>query len=116
DDSQRPFRPDEHPVGTRTRARSRQPAGFYHSAWGHDTRRFDEFIDMRIKRREMTSRACRDPSAERGELEGLRKMAEREVGAAQLVLQAWAINAGLDAGGARYRVHFHDAIQMAQVD
>ena len=44
----------------------------------HRAQRFHEIVDVGVERREMAAAARRDPAAERGIFEALRKMAQRE--------------------------------------
>ena len=72
-----------------------------HALRRDDAQRFHEIVDMGVERREMTAAARRDPAAERGIFEALRKMAQREPVRTQLRLQRRAVGAGLDQRGAR---------------
>ena len=63
--------------------------------------RLDQVVDVRVQGREVAAGACRDPPAERRELERLREVAQREPVLAQLVLEVRARRAGLDQRRAR---------------
>ena len=65
DDAENSFRADEHAVGTRPGARTRQASRFDHAGRRDDAHRLHEVVDMGVERREVAARARRDPSAER---------------------------------------------------
>ena len=64
----------------------------------------------------MAAGAGGNPAAERGELEALRVVAQREAVGPQLRFQPRPVGAGLDSGGAGDVVNFDDLIQGGQVD
>ena len=72
--------------------------------------RLDEVVDVRVERREVAAGARGDPAAERRELEGLREVAQRQAVLGELLLEARAGRAGLDARGARDRVDLEHAV------
>ena len=63
---------------------------------------------------EVPARARGDPAAERRELEGLRVEAQRQPVLGELLLQARAGRAGLDARGARDVVDLEHAVHRAE--
>src|SRR5258708_25698930 len=70
---------------------------------------------MRIERREMAARARRDPSAERRELERLRKMADRQSVRLELRVERRAVHPGLDPRCARNFVNFENFVEMHEI-
>src|SRR6267142_1304965 len=70
---------------------------------------------MRIEGREVTARARRDPSAERRELERLRKMADRQSVRLELRVERRAVHPGLDPRGARCFVNFENFVEMHEI-
>ena len=79
DDAENPLGADEHAVGTRPGAGAGQAARLDNAGGREHAHRLHEIVDMRVKRRKMTARAGRDPSAERRKFERLRIVAERVV-------------------------------------
>src|ERR1039457_2438574 len=71
---------------------------------------------MRVQRREMAARPRRDPSAECRKFKRLRKMTNRKSVRLQLRVERGTIHPGLNSCGARDPVHFHDLVQMHQID
>src|SRR3970282_1548030 len=80
------------------------------------TERFDELVDVRVERRVVAAGAGGDPAAERGELERLREVAQREPVRPELFLERGAEDARLDAGGARGAVHLQHAVEPGEVE
>ncbi len=66
--------------------------------------------------REVPGRARGDPAAERGVLERLREVTQRETVLGELGLQAGSRGARLDQGRARDRIDLEHTVQRAQVD
>ena len=64
----------------------------------------------------MPARARRDPSAERRELERLRKMSNRQAVRLQLRVERGTIHARLNPRGARDLIDLDDFVQMHQID
>src|SRR5271155_5897334 len=71
---------------------------------------------MRVQRREMSARAGRDPSAEGGELERLRKMPNRQAVRLQLRVERGTIHTRLNPRRARDLVDLDDFVQMHEID
>src|SRR5262249_49521446 len=65
---------------------------------------------------EVAGRARGDPAPERGELERLGEVTQRQAMLAQPTLQDRTTSATLDAGRARDRVDLEDAVQRAQIE
>ena len=116
DHAERSLRADEHAVGARSGARSGQAARFHHAARRHHAQAFDEIVDMGIEAGEMAARAGRDPAAERGIFEALRKMPQGDAVRLELVLQRRTIDAAFDQRGARGLVDLDDLAEIAQVE
>src|SRR5206468_1005539 len=78
--------------------------------------RLDEVVDVRVERGEVAAGSGRDPSAQRGELERLGEVPQRQAVRTQLILEGGAEDAGLDARGARSAVDLEHAVEMAEID
>ena len=71
---------------------------------------------MRVQRREVPSRARRDPSPQRRELERLRVKPEREPVGGELLFDLRPERPSLNPRRARRRVHLEDAVHRAEID
>ncbi len=116
DHAERALRAGEHPVGARPGAGARQPPRLPLARGRDRADRLDEVLDVRPHGREMARRARGDPAAERGELKGLREVAQGEAVLGELRLERGAGRARLDARRARDRVDLEHAVERAQVD
>jgi hypothetical protein len=97
-------------------ARARQPPRLPDARRRDRPHRLDEVVDVRLDGREVPARPRRDPAAERGELEGLREVAQRQPCVAELPLQRGAERAGLDARAAADGVDLEHAVQAGEVE
>ena len=100
DDAQDALAADGHAVGAGAGAAAGEAAGLPDAVGGDHPHRLDEVVYVGVVGGVVSSGASGDPAAERGELEALRVVAQGEAVGAQLGLEARAIGAGLDAGGA----------------
>src|SRR5262249_46022215 len=116
DDTENSFRAEHHAVGARACAGAWQAAAFDHASRRDGAQRFNQIVDMRIERREMTAGARRNPAAERRIFEALREMAQRKLVRAKLRFERRAVCAALDQRGARGLVDLLHLIHLAQVD
>jgi hypothetical protein len=110
------FRADEHAVGTRPGTRSGKSARLQHANWCHDAQAFDEIVDVGMKTGEMAARSRRNPAAKRRKFKTLREVPQREAMRLELVFQRRTIGAGFNRCGARYRIHFDDFGEIAQIE
>ena len=94
----------------------REPPGFPDAARGDHPDRLHEIVDMRVVGGVMPSGAGHDPATQGGELERLRKMAQRVPVRLQLRLQGRAQNARLDARRARRFIDLQYPVQPRQID
>ena len=116
DHTERALRAREHPIRAHARARAGQPPRLPAPRRGDRADRLHEILDVRPQRREVASRARRDPAPERGELERLREVAQRELVLAQLILERRPERAGLDARRTRDVVDLEHPIERAEVE
>jgi hypothetical protein len=100
DHAERALRAGEHAVGADARARTWQPARCPHADRGDRANRLDEVLYVRSGGGEVAGGARGDPASERGELERLGEVAQREPVLAQLRLENWARGPALNAGRA----------------
>ena len=110
------FRADDHAVGARPGSRTGQAARFHGARRRDGADAFDEVVDMGPKRGEVPARPGRDPAAERGKLEALRIVPDREAMRLQRRLDRWASDAGLDARGPTGAVDFEDTLEPTQIE
>ena len=88
-----------------------------HTPGGRDrAHRLDEVLDVRPQRREVAAGARGDPAAERGVLERLREVAQRQPVLAQLRLERGPVAPAWMQRGARDLVDLEHAVERAQVD
>ena len=115
DDPEHTLRPGEHPVRGDPGTRARQAPGLPDADRCDRAHRLDEVLDMRPHGREVAAGACRDPSSEGRELEGLRKMAQREPRLPELPLERGAERSRLDPCGAGDIVDLEHAPELAEI-
>ena len=116
DHAERALRADQEPVGAGARPGSRQAAALPVAGRGDRPHRLDQVVDVGIERREMPAGAGGHPAAQRGVLEGLREVAEREAALAQVVLQRRAEHPALDSRRGGDLINLQDAVEAAEVD
>ena len=116
DHAEDPLGADQQPVRARARAGAGQAPALPRAGGRERTDRLDEVVDVRVQRGEVAAGAGGDPAAQRRVLERLRVVAQGQAVLAQPGLELRPGGAGLDAGGARDRVHLEHAVQRLEVD
>jgi hypothetical protein len=69
-----------------------------------------------MKTGEMAARSRRNPAAERRIFKALREMPQRKAMRLELVFQRRTIGPGFNRCSARYRIHFDDFGEIAQIE
>ena len=71
---------------------------------------------MGMKTGKMAARSRRNPAAKRRKFKTLREVPQRKAMRLELVFQGRTISAGFDRCSTRYRVHFNDFGEIAQIE
>src|SRR6266850_7836380 len=116
DDAEYSFGTDEKPVGAGPGARARQSERFQGTGRSHHAQTLDEIVNVGVERGVVAAAAGGDPAAERGELEGLWEMAQRQAARLELAFQRRPKSAALYASRLRNRVDLEHAAEVFQVD
>ncbi len=106
---------EQHAVGRRACAGARQAPRLPGARRRHRAHGLGEVVDMRPQRREVPTRARRDPATQGRQLEGLREEAQRHAGSGELLLQRRSGNTRLDTRRARDVVDLEHAVQAREV-
>ena len=115
DHAQRALRAQHHPVGCRASPGAGQAARLHHAGGGDQAGVFDEVVDVGVLHRVVATGARGDPAAERGELEALRKVPQRQAVRLELGFEFGPQRAGLDARSAAGAVDLQHAVQPFEV-